>query len=294
MKTKDILAYIALAILWGLSFIVVLRVVSAFGWVAAVTLRAFVAAGTLFLLAGLTRRRLDFSAGWKHFAIVGATTVALQLGGMNYAMPMIGTAMSAILVATIPLFSMLIAQVTGIERLSLPRRCGLFLGFGGVVLLVGFPAVPMSWAFLFGCLCSLAAAFFAAVGSNYVGYRLRGVGSWEVTIGSFLTGGLMTAPLLLLVPVPGAPLPFDYLFLLIAGAVMSGATYLMYFWLVGRIGATKAVSVEFAVTLIAIAIGALLLDERLSATQFVGAATVVLGCALVLGLFSRRPQPALG
>ena len=287
MKLKDMIAYIALAAIWGLSFVVVLRVVHAFGWVGAVTFRAFVAAGTLLIIAALTRRRLDFSVGWTPLAVVGATTVALQLAGLNYAMPMIGTAMSAILVATIPLFSMLIAQLAGVERLSAPRKAGLFVGFVGVVLLVGFPAVPLTASFVAGCLLSLGSAFFAALGSNYVGYRLGNVGTWEVTIGSFLTGGAMLLPLLVLVPVPGSPLPIDYLFLFIAGAFMSGLTYLLYFWLVGRLGATRAVSVEFAVTLVAVAIGAGLLGEPLSLPQVIGGATVVFGCALVLGLFGR-------
>lgn len=288
MNPRDLTAYVTLAVIWGLSFVVVLRVVEAFGWVGAVTLRAFVAAGTLLVIAALTRRRLDFSVGWPRLAFVGATTVALQLAGLNYAMPMIGTAMSAILVATIPLFSMLIAQASGIERLSAPRKAGLLLGFCGVVLLVGFPAVPLTMPFVVGCLASLASAFFAAVGSNYVGYRLRHVGAWEVTIGSFLTGGAMLLPLLALVPVPGVPLPLDYVLLFIAGALMSGLTYLLYFWLVGRLGATKAVSVEFAVTVIAVMIGAGLLGEPLSLVQMVGAATVVLGCTLVLGLIGGR------
>ncbi|MBS7545847.1 DMT family transporter [Ancylobacter oerskovii] len=287
MNPKDLIAYVALAVIWGLSFVVVLRVVHAFGWVGAVTLRAFVAAGTLLLVAVLTGRRLDFSVGWTRLAVVGATSVALQLAGLNYAMPMIGTAMSAILVATIPLFSMLIAQLSGIERLSASRKAGLALGFAGVLLLVGFPVVPLTTSFVIGCLCSLASAFFAAYGSNYVGHRLRDVGAWEVTIGSFLTGGAMLLPLFALVPVPGTPLPLDYLFLFVAGALMSGLTYLLYFWLVGRLGATRAVSVEFAVTLVAVAVGAGLLGEPLSLPQIAGAATVVLGCALVLGLFGR-------
>lgn len=292
MKPKDVAVYAVLAVLWGLSFIVVLRVVAAFGWVGAVTLRAFVAAASLFILATVTGRRLDFSVGWGRLAVVGATTVALQLAGLNYAMPTIGTAMSAILVATIPLFSMLIGQVTGLERLSMLRKLGLVLGFAGVVLLVGFPVMPLTAPFIIGCLCSLASAFFAAVGSNYVSHRMKGIGVWEVTIGSFLTGGVMMMPLLLLVPIPGSPVLLDYVFLIIAGVVMSALTYLLYFWLIGRIGATRAVSVEFVVTLIAITIGAWLLDEKLSALQILGAATVVCGCALVLGLVGRRPRTA--
>ena len=45
---------------------------------------------------------------------------------------------------------------------------------------------------------------------------------------------------------------------------MSATTYVLYFGLVARIGATRAISVEFVVTLVAVVIGALFLNEELS------------------------------
>lgn len=70
-----------------------------------------------FAIAKLSGRRLDFHAGWKPFAVVGATTVAGQLIGLSYGTPLIGTAMAAICVASIPLFSMVISQLWGLNAL---------------------------------------------------------------------------------------------------------------------------------------------------------------------------------
>ena len=64
----------------------------------------------------------------------------------------------------------------------------------------------------------------------------------------------------------------------------SSLTYVLYFRLVAEVGATIAISVEFLVTLVAVAIGALLLHERLSALQLLGGFIIALGCALVLGI----------
>jgi len=58
----------------------------------------------------------------------------------------------------------------------------------------------------------------------------------------------------------------------------------IYFRLVGVIGATRTISVEFVVTVIAVLVGALLLGERLTGVQLLGAGVIVQGCALVLGL----------
>jgi len=291
MKLRDLSAYVFLAVVWGFSFLVLLRVVEAFGWIGAVTFRSFVAAAALFAVATLTRRKLNFSIGWFPLAVVGATTVAGQLIGLSYATPRIGTAMTAIVVATIPLFSMAIGRLWGIERVTPRRLLGLLLGFTGIVMLVGFPAVAPGTGFALGCGAVLFACLAAAFGTSYASRRLRGVGSWETTIGSFLAGGIMTFPLLYLVPVPAWPRPQDYLYLLVLGGVMSATTYAIYFHLVATIGATTAISVEFAVTAVAVAVGAFLLHEPLSAAQIGGGVLIVCGCALVLGLVPGRKPP---
>jgi drug/metabolite transporter (DMT)-like permease len=66
----------------------------------------------------------------------------------------------------------------------------------------------------------------------------------------------------------------------------------MYFRLVAEIGATPALTVEFLVTVIAVAIGAGFLGEHISAIQFVGVASILIGCALVLGLIPIKRPPA--
>lgn len=292
MTAKDSASYVFLAVVWGFSFLAMLRAVEAFGWVGAVTFRCFIAAATLIIVALATGRRLKLRSGWRAFAVVGATTVAGQLVGLCFAMPLIGTAMSAILVATIPLFSMLIARLWGIEMLTMRHLLGLILGFFGIVLLVGFPAVPFTPSFMLGCASTLFACLCAAFGSCYASYKLKGVSSWDTTAGAFLAGGVITLPLLAFVPMPGWPQPIDYLYLLVLGAIMSAATYVLYFRLVGTIGATRAISVEFAVTVVAVLVGALLLREPLSPMQIGGGATIIIGCALVTGLipsFARQP-----
>jgi drug/metabolite transporter (DMT)-like permease len=285
MKIRDLASYLFLAVTWGSSFVVVLRAVQAFGWVGVVTFRALIAGTVLLFVAIVTRRTLDFSKGWWPLAVVGATTVAGQLVGLSFAPPRIGTAMSAILGgAAIPLFSMAIGGICGVERLTVASRIGLLLGFAGIVMLVGFPAVPATPSFILGCAGSLFGSLCAAIGSLYASRRLRAVAAWDVTTASFLFGGLMTLPLLIVVPVPTLPRLVDIIYLLILGAIMSAMNYVLYFRLVSTIGATKSISVEFAVTGIALLIGAVLLHERLSAIQIAGTLNIAVGCLLVLEL----------
>jgi drug/metabolite transporter (DMT)-like permease len=137
-----------------------------------------------------------------------------------------------------------------------------------------------------GCIASVFGAICAAFGSNYASLHLRGAGAWEVATGSFLFGGIMTLPLLWLVPIPVIPQWVDYGYLLIQGCIVSALAYAMYFGLVSSVGANKAISVEFFVTLVAVLVGTFLLHERLSMAQIFGGAAIVLGCSLILGLVS--------
>ncbi len=290
MRARDLASYLFLAVTWGLSFLVLVKVVAAFGWVGAVAFRCLLAGAALVVMGKALQRGFSFSLGWRPYAIVGATTVAGQLIGLSYGTPLIGTAMAAILVAAIPLFSMVISQLWGLDRMTPSRLAGLFIGMAGIVLLVGFPAVPVTPRFLLACAACLFASFSAAFGSNYASLHLRTAGSMEVAAGSFLAGGLMTLPLLVAVPVPAMPGPADFVYLGILGLVMSALTYAIYFRLVAAIGPTRAISVEFAVTVVAVLVGALLLKEPLTPVQLFGAAIIVIGCMLVLDVLPPRPR----
>ena len=285
MKRRDIAAYAVLALVWGLSFVVVVRVVAAFGWAGAVTFRALTAGLALLVLSLLLRRRLDFSCGWKPLAISGFLTVSGQLTGIAFAAPRIGTAMTAIIVSAIPLFSMVVGRIAGFERLSPRAVVGLVTGFGGIVLLVGFPTSPITPSFVLGCAVSILGSLSAACGSLYASRRLSKVDPWVVTIGSFLWGGLITLPLLIPVPVPTVPAAMDYVWLLMLGLVTSALMYVIFFGLLASIGPTRAISVEFAVTVVAVLAGTTLLGETLSPMQMAGACVIIAGCALVLGLW---------
>ena len=72
--------------------------------------------------------------------------------------------------------------------------------------------------------------------------------------------------------------------IVVLALVCSAYAYVLYFKLVASVGPTRAISVEFAVTAVAVVVGAVLLDERLTLVQIAGTGFIALGCALVLGL----------
>ena len=286
MKSEIATKFSILALLWGVSFLLLLRVVEAFDWGAAISVRAFIASGSLFLLSLLLRRKLDFSVGINHFAVLGATSVSFQLIGLSIAVPRIGTALTAILVGAIPLFSSVIGRLMKIEEIDQIGFIGLVSGFVGIIFLVGFPSAKLGSDFFLGFFICLAGCISAAFGSNYSKLKLSNTGNWEQVIGAFFFGGLFTLPLLLFVPIKSGLDPSDWVNMVALAVICSAFCYVIYFSLVLKIGATRSISVEFLVTVVAVLIGAFYLNEAISLIQLFGAVLVVLGSILILDLLS--------
>jgi drug/metabolite transporter (DMT)-like permease len=70
--------------------------------------------------------------------------------------------------------------------------------------------------------------------------------------------------------------------------------YVLFFGLLAAIGPTRAISVEFVVTVVAVAAGTLILGERLSTLQILGGVVIIAGCALVLGIWPGARRQATG
>lgn len=284
MKVEISTKFSILAFIWGFSFLLLLRVVQAFDWAAAISVRAFIASGSLYLLAKVIRRRLDFSIGIKHFAVLGVATVAIQLIGLSLAVPRIGTALSAILVGAIPLFSSVIGRLMKIERIDKVGQIGLVLGFIGIVFLVGFPSAELSDQFFLGFGVCLIGCISAAFGSNYSKLKMSSAGNWEQVIGAFFFGGLFTAPILFFVPIKSGLAVVDWLNMVLLAVFCSAFCYVIYFSLVAKIGATRSISVEFLVTVVAVLVGAFYLNEAITLIQLFGASFVIIGSVLILDL----------
>ena len=77
--------------------------------------------------------------------------------------------------------------------------------------------------------------------------------------------------------------------LLTLAIVGTTLAYLLYYWLVKQVGATQTSLVTYISPFTSIVWGALLLGERLTASDFVGFALILAGLAVINGLAARRP-----
>ena len=86
------------------------------------------------------------------------------------------------------------------------------------------------------------------------------------------------------------PPPRAWLEMAFLGVASSGLGFLLYYRLLRRIGPVRAMSVTFLNPVVALIAGALYLGETVSLQTLAGAAVVLVGTSLSLGLWPGRPR----
>ena len=289
MKRTVWFEFVALAAIWGSSFLFMRLGGADFGVLPTAGVRVAIGAAVLMPILWVGGQ---WGALRKHavpILLIGMLNSGLPFVLFAYAVTSISTGLSAILNATVPLFGALIAWVWLKDRPGGSRIVGLVVGFAGVVLLAGekasFKPGGSGWAVL-ACLLATLCYGYAA---NFTKKYLHGVHPLATATGSQIGATLgLALPSLWLWPSHNPSLT-SWLALLVLGVVCTAAAYILYFRLIARLGPARAVTVTFLVPVFAILYGTLFLGEQLTLWMLLCGAVVVCGTALATGLlrFSR-------
>ncbi|MBX4866817.1 DMT family transporter [Rhizobium bangladeshense] len=247
------------------------------------------------LLAGLALHiyiagRLDvyqtLKSRWREFLILGLINNALPHALIFFGQTRIGAGLAAILNATTPIWTVLIANyLTSDEKLSSAKIAGCLVGLAGTIVLIG-PGLSASgqaplWALLLPVLAAISYGFAAIYGK-----RFKDVPAPVTAAGQLTASSLITLPLSLLADRPwtlSLP-PLDIVFAVLALALVSTAfAYILYFRIMAAAGATNASLVTLLVPPSAILLGVLFLGERLALGEFAGMALIGFGLVILDG-----------
>jgi drug/metabolite transporter (DMT)-like permease len=173
---------------------------------------------------------------------------------------------------------------------------GLLLGFVGVVLL----AAPWRTAALGGSLpgvgaCLLGAACYAA---SYVYARRfligRGFSALVLSAGQMAAGAVLlvlAAPIVARSPVTLTPTVT--ISVLVLGVLGTGAAYVLNYRLIADEGAVAASTVTYLIPVVAVVLGALILNEPLTWHLLAGGVIVLVGVAVSEGQLSKTVRVKL-
>lgn len=284
MKSHPFAEFVALAAIWGASFLFMRLGAAEFGPLATAGLRVAIGAATLIPI-------LWFSGHWpalrQHagkILVIGMLSSGVPFVLFSYAVMSISTGLSAILNATAPLFGALIAWWWLNDRPNRSRVLGLVIGFAGVVLLASgkasFKPGGSGWAVL----ACLGATLCYGIAVNFTKRHLSGVHPLAIATGSQVGATLgLALPSWMYWPAhnPGTG---AWMSLIVLGMLCSAVAYILYFRLIAQIGPARTITVTFLIPVFAVFFGTVFLDEALTGWMLACGGVIVIGTALSTGV----------
>jgi drug/metabolite transporter (DMT)-like permease len=275
---------VVLSMLWGGSFFFNAIAVKELPTFTVVFSRVALAAAILFLAMSLSGQRISMNRqAWRAFLVIAMLNSVMPFSLIVWAQSHIASAVAAILNATTPLFTVIVAQLyTNDEKLSSERVFSVLVGLMGVATMVGADARASLGADLGAQLACLGAAICYALAGVYGRrFRILGISPMEAAAGQVVASSILLVPVVLIVDPPWTlPVPSTAAVSSLIGlaALSTALAYTLYFRILATAGATNLLLVTFLVPVSAILLGILVLHEVLSSEQLIG--MTLIGCGL--------------
>lgn len=266
------------------------------------TIPPLFAAGTRFVAAGLlmaaftAARRGSKALRVRPVELASAALIGVLLPGANailfIAERHVATGLSALIIGAVPLWIVLMRSATG-DRPPAVALGGVVGGFAGLALLVR----PTAGAPLWALLLVVSSSVLWATGSFLSGKLPLPQDSFAATSYEMLAGGVVLLPIGLATTHPhfadfSARSIGGWFYLVTFGSLIG---YTAYVWLLDNAPIGRVATYAYVNPVVAIALGAIVLNEKLTWTIGIGALLVLACVALVVRNESIPPEAeALG
>jgi drug/metabolite transporter (DMT)-like permease len=285
------LLFAAMAVIWGIPYLLIKIAVAELTPATLVLLRTTVAGLILVPLAAARGELRPLLPHWRWVVAYTFVEVAAPWILLSDAERRLSSSLAGLLIAGVPLVGSLRVWIVGDdERPELRRVLGLLVGFAGVALVVGFD-VATDDLLAVGEVGLVVVGY--AIGPMIIARRLQAAPTVGVVAASLALTALAYAPVgiaQLPIALPSAPV---LLSVAILGVVCTALAFLLFFALIGEVGPIRATIITYFNPAVALALGVLLLHEPFTVGLVVGFALIAIGSFVA----TRRPrgmrQPAV-
>lgn len=277
-----ILLLIFLGALWGASFLF-LRISSPELGPFIVTATRVDLAIIFLLIYGKLVKRMSFkNLPWRHLFQVGLYSTAIPFSLIAYGEMHLTASLGAILNATTPIFTALLITLYFKERHGVATLIGLALGFVGVIIIVGWHPMVITWKTGTAIAACLAGSLFYGIGGLYAAHTIKNVPAYTMATCQLISAGIVLTPLALMA-LPHTAMPGTKVIgsLVALGILCTGVAFLCYFTLIKMVGASKTLTVTFLIPVFGIIWGATFLHETVQVTSLIGLAMILSGVFLL-------------
>jgi drug/metabolite transporter (DMT)-like permease len=280
MRPADTARLVALAAIWGASFLFTRIAAPALGPVLTAEARTLIAGIALAIYFGFTGYNPEWRRWRRQYVVVGILTSGLPFLLWAYAALTLTAGLMSVLNATSPMWGALCSAVLLRERLTGRRIVGLLIGMVGVALVTRPEA---GTAMPYGAvLAALGAALCYGLAGAYMKRWASAVPARGMAVGTQLVAGILLIPFIPLALPQTTPSLLIVVSVLMLGLMCGAIAYLLYFRLVADIGPTGALTVTYLIPVFGVLWGALFLGEPLALPMLAGGVLVICGTVLVL------------
>ncbi len=280
---------VALSVLWGGSFFFVGVAVGEIPPLTLVALRVGIAAAMLWAALPLLGTAPPRGArAWGAIAVMGLVNNVIPFALIVWAQQTLPSGLAAILNATTPLWTVMVAHAFTREEKATPGKlAGVLFGFAGVAAMMGADILGGAAAAGPATAAMLAATFFYACAGVF-GRRFRaiGVAPIQAALGQVTASSAIMLPLALTIDRPwglAAPSIAAMAAVLGLAGLSTALAYVLYFRILALAGAVNLLLVTFLVPVSAVLLGTLALHEALETRHLLGMALIGAGLAAIDG-----------
>jgi drug/metabolite transporter (DMT)-like permease len=281
MAFVDLAALLALAAIWGGSFIFMRFLAPLLGPVVTTGGRVLVAGLVLWAVYAATGFKLEWRRNWKRYLVLGVLNSGIPFLLYAFAALHIPASLSVVLNALAPMFGALFSAVWLADRLTWRKLAGLALGILGVTLVSSLDRVSTSPLALAGMAACVLATVCYGLSTVYIRKRAMDVKPRALAGGSQLMAGLVYLPLMAALPPRSAPGAVVIAVEVAFAVLCSAVAFLLYYRLVARVGPTRTLLVTLLMPAFGMLWGFLILGEHITWVRMLGAAVILGGTYLV-------------
>jgi drug/metabolite transporter (DMT)-like permease len=279
------LGVLVIMVFWAGNFIVVKGAIGILPPIGFTFLRYLVAAATLVALLRWREGAIRLPHGdVLKIALLGVIGFGCYQILWPVALQTIPAGDSALLIATTPVMTALLAMAIGADTPNAVKLIGAFVSFAGVALVIAAGQGLVLGASLAGDLLTLVAAACWAIYTVFGAGILRRHSPLVTTTWAILAGTVFIAPLgiaqLAMADLTDIA-PIVVLAILYSGTLSAGVANVVIFHAVKLIGPTEVTALQFLVPPLAVVMAAIFLSEAIRPVQVIGGAIILLGVALL-------------
>ena len=283
MSRRNLILFLLAGFLWGIPYLFIRVAVdpeTGFSPAIVVFIRVFIGALILIPISIYDKSLFVAIKGWKYIAVYALFEMVIPWILISTAEQSISSGLAGLLVASVPIFSTIIASMYGDKSVWHPRRLfGMAIGFLGVFLLVGIESFtgssdPIAIFMILGASVGYAYAVI------YITRKMPGVSGVAINAIAMAMTALFYSPALLLLW-PDHKISLSATYSVIAlGIFSTGIAFAVFFTVMAEIGPTRASLVTYMNTAFAVVLGVLILSEPLTIGIIVGLPLVLIGSYL--------------